>query len=42
MSQLEALAKKYRARILKDPFPKGISLKKGLEAEIDAAKKNLL
>jgi hypothetical protein len=36
---LEALAQKYGARILDQPFPKGVPLADALRAEIDAAEK---
>jgi len=38
-SVLKKIAEKYNARILDKPFPKGVSLKKGLKGEIDAASK---
>lgn len=37
LDELKALARKYQARILDKPFPKGVTLEQGLKKEIDAA-----
>lgn len=39
LESLKMFANKYGARILDKPFPKGVSLKQGLKAEIDSAEK---